>query len=333
MTETAAAQGVELHLLDHRRPIVEQGLFDGIIHKLRPNKGGTTRDNDMQHQISCMFVNCSSYSLLYFFHAEWEANLTDYAKQHPEVIIIDHLERIKTLQNRSTMLFPVQGDGIVVQVSQFAFLVLLLPFLILPPCAGSRTAHPCSSQSCMCNHSSQPYALLPGKAECPETGPDAHYCLVVLLWFYTLQPAIGKIDAQDRGECVRIRAPEQVEILEGTSADAARHMVEEAGLTTPLLIKPLWSDGREGSHGLAVLHDIEALGKVVEGRVSPDLKPPLVVQQFVDHGGVLFKVSKFTYRHMPQHSFRMPRCSRDKAHCCLNAGVQGCAWMPDLHVP
>ena len=45
-----------------------------------------------------------------------------------------------------------------------------------------------------------------------------------------------------------------------------------------------------GSHGLAVLHDMAALGKVLHGAVSSELKPPLVVQQFVAHGGVLFKV-------------------------------------------
>ena len=48
--------------------------------------------------------------------------------------------------------------------------------------------------------------------------------------------------------------------------------------------------GPAGSHGLAVLHDMAALGKVLHGAVSSELKPPLVVQQFVAHGGVLFKV-------------------------------------------
>jgi len=36
----------------------------------------------------------------------------------------------------------------------------------------------------------------------------------------------------------------------------AKQRLQGAGLHPPLLVKPLWTDGREGSHGLAVLHDI-----------------------------------------------------------------------------
>ena len=32
---------------------------------------------------------------------------------------------------------------------------------------------------------------------------------------------------------------------------------------------------------------------LLQGEVSPDLKPPIVVQQFVEHGGVLYKVGAF----------------------------------------
>ncbi len=74
------------------------------------------------------------------------------------------------------------------------------------------------------------------------------------------------------------------------SLDEAQGLLQAAGLRPPLLFKPLWTDGREGSHGLAVLHDLAALGRLLEGGVSSELKAPLVVQQFVEHGGVLFKV-------------------------------------------
>uniref|UniRef100_A0A7S0RNW4 Inositol-tetrakisphosphate 1-kinase n=1 Tax=Chlamydomonas leiostraca TaxID=1034604 RepID=A0A7S0RNW4_9CHLO len=185
MIETAAAQGIELCLIDYRRPLQEQGLFDGIVHKLRPNK-------------------------------EWESNLLEYTRQHPEVTVIDHVDGIKTLQNRSTMLFPLQGEGIVVK---------------------------------------------------PTNGRGG-----------------------DGAGCARVQAPVQVEIGEGTTLEEAQQLLRQAGLTTPLLVKPLWSDGREGSHGLAVLHDLSVLGKLLSGHISSDLKPPLVVQQFVEHGGVLFKV-------------------------------------------
>ena len=90
---------------------------------------------------------------------------------------------------------------------------------------------------------------------------------------------------------MRVQAPVQVEITEGTSLEAAQQMLKDAGLQPPLLVKPLWTDGREGSHGLAVLHDLRSLEKLMLGHVSSDLKPPLVLQQFVEHGGVLFKAS------------------------------------------
>lgn len=89
---------------------------------------------------------------------------------------------------------------------------------------------------------------------------------------------------------VRVQAPVQVEISESTTLGEAYQLLQSAGLKPPLLVKPLWSDGREGSHGLAVLHDLQMLEKLLSGRVSSELKPPLVVQQFVEHGGVLYKV-------------------------------------------
>lgn len=97
--------------------------------------------------------------------------------------------------------------------------------------------------------------------------------------------------ASAAGQCaVRVQAPVQVEILETTTLAEAEQMLRDAGLKPPLLVKPLWSDGREGSHGLAVLHDLQSMGKLLQGAISSDLKPPLVVQQFVEHGGVLYKV-------------------------------------------
>lgn len=44
--------------------------------------------------------------------AEWEAYLQQYLAAHPEVKVIDRLDRIKALHNRATMLRPLQGDGI-----------------------------------------------------------------------------------------------------------------------------------------------------------------------------------------------------------------------------
>ena len=71
--------------------------------------------------------------------------------------------------------------------------------------------------------------------------------------------------------------------------------VEAAGMQVPLVAKPLWADGREGSHGLAIAHDEDAIRHLVSpprpGHAASPFGPPLMLQQYVDHGGCLFKVS------------------------------------------
>lgn len=89
---------------------------------------------------------------------------------------------------------------------------------------------------------------------------------------------------------VRVAAPVQVIIPEGTLWQETEQLVHEAGLLPPFLIKPLWSDGRPGSHGLAVVYDLPSLDTLLSGAPSSNFSPPVVVQQFVLHGGVLNKV-------------------------------------------
>lgn len=57
--------------------------------------------------------------------------------------------------------------------------------------------------------------------------------------------------------------------------------VIKAGLSLPLVAKPLVADGSAKSHELSLAYDQFSLSK---------LDPPLVLQEFVNHGGVLFKV-------------------------------------------
>ncbi|GIL88284.1 hypothetical protein Vretimale_13982 [Volvox reticuliferus] len=190
MERIASNRGVQLVLLDHTKPLIDQGEYDAIVHKLRPNK-------------------------------EWERNLQEYITARPGVKVIDSLAGIRIVHNRATMLLPLREDpnGITLQ-----------------------------------------------------------------------RPYTRNVRGRGAYGIARIQSPTQVEITEGMSLAEAQTQLHQAGLTPPLLVKPLWTDGREGSHGLAVLHDMAAMGKVLHGDVSSSLKPPLVVQQFVDHGGVLFKV-------------------------------------------
>jgi hypothetical protein len=51
----------------------------------------------------------------------------------------------------------------------------------------------------------------------------------------------------------------------------------------------LRADGSSDSHKVAIIHDEDGLACVARGAV-PGLKPPCVIQEYVNHGGCLFKV-------------------------------------------
>lgn len=55
------------------------------------------------------------------------------------------------------------------------------------------------------------------------------------------------------------------------------------------MAKPLLADGSETSHALALVYDAEGLVQLARGDLAA-IRPPCVVQEFVDHGGCLFKV-------------------------------------------
>ena len=58
----------------------------------------------------------------------------------------------------------------------------------------------------------------------------------------------------------------------------------------PLLAKPYITDGRQGSHGLALVHSLEGLKQLVNGTGPPGVALPVMLQPFIEHGGCLFKV-------------------------------------------
>lgn len=57
-----------------------------------------------------------------------------------------------------------------------------------------------------------------------------------------------------------------------------------------MLAKPYWTDGRQGCHGLALLHGLEGLKRLVDGTGPPGVELPVMLQPFIEHGGCLFKV-------------------------------------------
>lgn len=77
----------------------------------------------------------------------------------------------------------------------------------------------------------------------------------------------------------RVGVPKQLVIMGDPKTIPS--LVQKAGLKLPLVVKPLVSDGSAQSHAMSLCHDATCL---------PSLSPPLLLQEFVNHGGVLFKV-------------------------------------------
>lgn len=81
-------------------------------------------------------------------------------------------------------------------------------------------------------------------------------------------------------ENATIGVPKQVVVNEPKSFDLHK-FEEEQGLRFPVIAKPLAADGGAGSHELCLVFDEEGLHA---------LSVPMVLQEFVNHGGVVFKI-------------------------------------------
>ncbi|KAJ6398715.1 hypothetical protein OIU77_019479 [Salix suchowensis] len=77
----------------------------------------------------------------------------------------------------------------------------------------------------------------------------------------------------------KVGIPKQLVIKKDASSIPGA--VAKAGLMLPVVAKPLVADGSAKSHELSLAYDQQSLQK---------LEPPLVLQEFVNHGGVMFKV-------------------------------------------
>ncbi|XP_052199308.1 inositol-tetrakisphosphate 1-kinase 3-like [Diospyros lotus] len=94
------------------------------------------------------------------------------------------------------------------------------------------------------------------------------------------QSMLENVVALDLPECHgKIDVPKQLVITEDPLSIPDE--VTRAGFRLPLVVKPLIADGSAKSHELFLAYDEISLSK---------LEPPLVVQEFINHGGVLFKV-------------------------------------------
>jgi inositol-1,3,4-trisphosphate 5/6-kinase/inositol-tetrakisphosphate 1-kinase len=88
---------------------------------------------------------------------------------------------------------------------------------------------------------------------------------------------VVKLDLLDCGASVGI--PRQLVVTSDPAS--VPELVAGVGLKLPLVAKPLVADGTAKSHAMALAYDERSLAT---------LEPPLVLQEFVNHGGILFKV-------------------------------------------
>ncbi|XP_061354474.1 inositol-tetrakisphosphate 1-kinase 4-like isoform X2 [Gastrolobium bilobum] len=113
----------------------------------------------------------------------------------------------------------------------------------------------------------------------------------------------------------KVGVPRQLVIAKNPST--IPYEVTKAGMKLPLVAKPLIVDGSAKSHELFLAYDEFSLS---------ELEPPLVLQEFVNHGGLVFKiyivgetikvVRRFSLPNISKHElskvdglFRFPRVS------------------------
>lgn len=86
------------------------------------------------------------------------------------------------------------------------------------------------------------------------------------------------------------RAPPYVVLDEGCGLGSAESALRAAGIRYPLVVKPVWADGRPGTHVLAAAAGKPALARLLSCPRQLGVSLPAVAQQYIPHGTRLFKV-------------------------------------------
>ncbi|KAF2294306.1 hypothetical protein GH714_009104 [Hevea brasiliensis] len=137
-------------------------------------------------------------------------------------------------------------------------------------------------------HTLQKYAELSGKDWCEviEDYQQKHLEAIVLdppdaiQHLHNRQSMLQDVADLDLSDCQgKVCVPRQMVVNKDPSSIPRE--VTKAGLKLPLVAKPLVVDGTAKSHELFLAYDEFSLS---------ELEPPLVLQEFVNHGGVLFKI-------------------------------------------
>ncbi|XP_062214727.1 inositol-tetrakisphosphate 1-kinase 3 isoform X4 [Phragmites australis] len=119
------------------------------------------------------------------------------------------------------------------------------------------------------------------------------------------QSMLQEVSELDLSDCYgKVGVPKQ--LLVNTDPSSIPTAVTRAGLSLPLVAKPLVAK----SHELSLAYDPSSLTK---------LEPPLVLQEFVNHGGVMFKVYIVGDAIRVVRRFSLPNV--DEGDLSNNAGV------------
>ncbi|CAG9464409.1 unnamed protein product [Pedinophyceae sp. YPF-701] len=89
---------------------------------------------------------------------------------------------------------------------------------------------------------------------------------------------------------IRVRSPIQTQIPHGASVGDIIDIMRREGMQYPMIVKPLNAFGGQESHSIAVLQNEGALDDLINGPASAALPTPFILQEFIEHGGVMFKV-------------------------------------------
>eukprot|EP00475_Leptophrys_vorax_P019667 TRINITY_DN26972_c0_g1_i2.p1 TRINITY_DN26972_c0_g1~~TRINITY_DN26972_c0_g1_i2.p1 ORF type:complete len:385 (+),score=35.10 TRINITY_DN26972_c0_g1_i2:190-1344(+) len=92
--------------------------------------------------------------------------------------------------------------------------------------------------------------------------------------------AVAHLDANNLGGSV-VEVPKQIILELGTKPEDIADVLQKAGFSLPAVAKPLEANGTTSSHTLGLILEEESLLK---------LQPPVLLQEFVNHGGILFKL-------------------------------------------
>lgn len=85
--------------------------------------------------------------------------------------------------------------------------------------------------------------------------------------------------------------PNQIVITEQASMEDVQRALMENAMQFPLLMKPMWADGRVGCHMLGFVQNVEGL-RIALDQERCCMKLPFIAQQLIPHDAVIYKVSR-----------------------------------------